>query len=91
MPKLEDYVRNVTQSCASDNSYLVNLNWKHLDEAIKIVKDRAKVIREMGGVLTLAEFKGTSISIYNDGRLLIKRLDKKIDVNDFLKELFCVD
>ena len=91
MPKLEDYVRNVIQSCASDNSYLVNLNWKNLDNAIKIVKSRAKIIREVGSVLTLAEFKGTSISVYNDGRLLIKRLDKKIDVNDFLKELFGVD
>ncbi|MCD6485450.1 MAG: hypothetical protein J7L47_10120 [Candidatus Odinarchaeota archaeon] len=91
MPKLEDYVRNVIQSCASDNSYLVNLNWKNLEETIKIVKGRAKVVREVGSVLTLAEFKGTSISVYNDGRLLIKRLDKKVDVNDFLKDLFGVD
>jgi len=91
MPKLEDYVRNVIQSCASDNSYLVNLNWNKLDDAIKIVKSRAKIVREVGNVLTLAEFKGTSISVYNDGRLLIKRLDKKIDVNDFLKDLFGVE
>ena len=87
MPKLEDYVRNVIQSCASDNSYLVNLNWNNLEEAIKIIKSRAKITREMGTVLTLAEFKGTSISVYNDGRLLVKRLDKRIDINDFLKEL----
>jgi len=67
------------------------LNWNKLDDAIKIVKSRAKIVREVGNVLTLAEFKGTSISVYNDGRLLIKRLDKKIDVNDFLKDLFGVE
>lgn len=91
MTQLDAFVKNVVQSCASDNSYLVNLNWNNMDEAVKIIKSRAKIIRKVGPVLTLAEFKGTSLSIYNDGRLLVKRLDKNTDINDFLRDLFGIE
>ncbi|MHA1506028.1 MAG: hypothetical protein ACTSR0_02415 [Candidatus Asgardarchaeia archaeon] len=81
----KEYVRNFELACASDNTYILTLDWNRIEDALNIISKNAKEIRRAGPMINF-EYKSSKITFFMNGKVVVKNLEGKPE--HFLDELF---
>ncbi|GEM_PF-2218295 len=84
----DKYVRRVKLSCASLRSYTIELRKDYLDEAIKKILEKVKILMNIEGVLIRAEYKGSILMITPKGRIALIKGPEEEKIKEFLDDLF---
>ncbi|MEM3406677.1 MAG: hypothetical protein QW806_03660 [Nitrososphaerota archaeon] len=84
---IEDYVYQINESCGKRRNFIILLRSNKKDEAIKKIlsKTEEKIFDSL--LFTKIKIKGKEVNIYRTGKVLIKNIEGKEELEKFLKEI----
>lgn len=84
---IEDYIYQINESCGKHRNFIILLRSNKKDEAIKKIlsKTEEKIFDSL--LFTKIKIKGKEVNIYRTGKVLIKNIEGKEELEKFLKEI----
>jgi len=86
-PNLNDYIARIEEACGEERDIIIHLKYERKDEALDKILKRAKVEKNIAGIIFDLTYKGLSIRLYNTGKAIIKKARDKNQVQSILAEL----
>jgi len=86
-PNLDEYIARIEEACGEERDIIIHLKYERKDEALDKILKRAKMEKNIAGVIFDLTYKGLSIRLYNTGKAIIKKARDKNQVQSILAEL----
>ena len=87
MPKIEDYVARIEETCGEEKGAVVTFKYDKRDEAITKIMKKAKLKNSLSGIIFDLTFQGTSFRMFSSGKAIFKGIKNKEALHDILAEL----
>ncbi len=87
MSILNDYVANIEETCGEERHFIVMLRFNKRNEAMKKILERGKIKKSFSGLVYEISFKGVQMRLYKTGKILLKNLNERKEVEKILEEL----
>jgi len=87
MSILNDYVANIEETCGEERHFIVMLRFNKRNEAMKKILERGKIEKSFSGLVYEISFKGVRMRLYKTGKILLKNLNERKEVEKILEEL----
>jgi TATA-box binding protein (TBP) (component of TFIID and TFIIIB) len=87
MPKIEDYVARIEETCGEEKGAVVTFKYDKRDEAIAKIMKKAKLKNSLSGIIFDLTFQGTSFRMFSSGKAIFKGVKNKEALHDILAEL----
>ena len=84
---LKEYVSRIEEACGEGQDFIIILKYAKREEAIKRILDKCEIERSFSGVMTQGKYKDKGISVFVTGKLIIKGLKGRREVEEILEEL----
>ncbi len=84
---ITDYISQINESCGKHRNFIIILRLNKKDEAIKKILLKAEEKIFDSPLFTKIKIKGKEINIYRTGKILIKNMEGKEELEKFLKEI----
>jgi hypothetical protein len=84
---LNDYVSQIEEACGEEGDYVIILRYIKRREAMDKILSRCKVERTVSGVMVKASYKGRELSLFTTGKILLKGIEEREEVERLLEEL----
>jgi len=82
-------VNRIEEACGEEKDIVVLFKHNKREEAIKKVLSKIKLEKSISNILFSGEFKNKKVNLFKTGKLIIKGIHKKQEIEEFLKELLC--
>jgi len=86
-PNLDEYIARIEEACGEEKDIIIHLKYERKDEALDKILKRAKVEKNIAGIIFDLTYKGLSVRLYNTGKAIIKKARDKNQVQSILAEL----
>jgi len=86
-PNLNDYIARIEEACGEERDIIIHLKYERKDEALDKILKRAKMEKNIAGIIFDLTYKGLSIRLYNTGKAIIKKARDENQVQSILAEL----
>ena len=86
-PNLNDYIARIEEACGEEKDIIIHLKYERKDEALDKILKRAKMEKNIAGIIFDLTYKGLSIRLYNTGKAIIKKARDENQVQSILAEL----
>ena len=79
----------IEEACVGgkEKDFIVILKYAKRDEVIEKILEKCKIEQTLLGVLTKCRYKGKEFSVFRTGKLILKRLEERSEVEKILEEL----
>ncbi len=84
---ISDYVSQINESCGKHRNFIVILRSNKKDEAIKKILSKTEEKIFDSPLFTKIKIKNKEVNIYRTGKILIKNMEGKEELENFLKEI----
>jgi ribonuclease HIII len=87
MSIIKDYIHQINESCGKHRNFIVILRSNKKDEAIRkiLLKTEEKIFDSP--LFTKIKIKNKEVNIYRTGKILIKNMEGKEELEKFLEEI----
>jgi len=86
-PNLDEYIARIEEACGEEKDIIIHLKYERKNEALDKILKRAKMEKNIAGIIFDLTYKGLSIRLYNTGKAIIKKARDKNQVQSILAEL----
>ena len=87
MPALEDYIARIDEACGEEKDFIVVLKYEKRDEALRRLIERGRLAKSYSGILFDIVYKDITIRAYKTGKMILKKMKGREEVENTLKEL----
>ena len=84
---LTEYVSRIEEACGEGQDFVIILKHAKKEEAIKKILEKCKIERVFSRVMMKGKCKDKDISVFITGKLIIKGLTGRKEVEEILEEL----
>jgi ribonuclease HIII len=84
---IEDYVNRIEEACGEEKDTIVLFKHSKKEEAIKKILSKMELEKSISNILFSGKFKDKKINLFKTGKLVIKGIHGKKEIEDFLNEL----
>jgi len=84
---LKEYVSRLEEACGEEKDYIVILRLEKRNEALKKILSKGETIRSFSQILTKIRFKGKILNVFKTGKLVVKDVKSKEELEVLLSEL----
>lgn len=84
---ISDYIHQINESCGKHRNFIIILKSNKKDEAIKKILSKTEEKIFDSPLFTKMKIKGKEVNIYKTGKILIKNIEEKEELEKFLKEI----
>ncbi|HDI07035.1 MAG TPA: hypothetical protein ENF76_01570 [Candidatus Bathyarchaeota archaeon] len=84
---LETYVARIEETCGEEKDFVVVLKYEKKDEAINKILRKVKLIRSVANIIYDLEFQKATLRLYKNGKIIIKNVKNRKDVEAKLTSL----
>lgn len=81
------YVSNIEETCGEERYFIVMLRHEKREEAIKKILEKSQVLSSLSGLVFEISFHDVPMRLYKTGKILLKKLENKEEVEKILDEL----
>ncbi|MEM3506719.1 MAG: hypothetical protein QW589_02475 [Candidatus Bathyarchaeia archaeon] len=84
---IEEYVNRIEEACGEGKDIIILLKHSKKEEAIKKILNKIEIEKSISNILFSGKFKGKKIYLFKTGKLVVKGIHEKKEIEDFLKQL----
>lgn len=84
---IKDYIYQINESCGKHRNFIILLRSNKRDEAIKKILSKTEEKIFDSPLFIKIKIKGKEVNIYRIGKILIKNIKGREELEDFLKEV----
>jgi len=85
--QLNKYVARIEEACGENKDFIVVLKYDLLNEAINKILKKATLINSISNIIFDLKFQNTSLRLYRNGKIIIKKLRNKEEAKMLLENL----
>jgi ribonuclease HIII len=83
----KDYVSNIEETCGEERYYIIMLRHEKREEAIKKILEKSQILSSHSGLVFEILFQNVPMRLYKTGKVLLKKLKSKEEVEKILDQL----
>jgi hypothetical protein len=87
MVTVEDYVSRAEGTCGKEKDVIIIFKYETRDEAVKKILERATLKKSLAGIVFELAFKNYSFRLYGSGKIILRGLESKDELNALLSAL----
>jgi TATA-box binding protein (TBP) (component of TFIID and TFIIIB) len=87
MATVDDYIARIEGTCGKEKDVIVTFKYEKRDEVVKKIMERARLKKSLAGIIFELEFKNYSFRLYSSGKVILRGLENKEELNRLLSGL----
>jgi hypothetical protein len=87
MTGIEVYVARIDGTCGKEKDVIVTFKYEKKNDAIKKILERATLKKSIAGIVSELSYKDYSFRLYGSGKVILRGLGSKEELNSLLSQL----
>lgn len=87
----EQFVGHIDDTCGQEKDFILLLKQERKEEAIALIRGSMTVDRQIGNIMLQGSLKGVEATFFCNGKLILKGLGSRENLERFLQSLFAAD
>jgi len=84
---IQDYVTRIEETCGEEKDFIIVLKYEKKEDAISKILKKATLIKSVSGIIYDLKFQKASCRLYKNGKMIVKKLKNKEEVEALLEAL----